>query len=162
MKKIMIAAGAALTVLTTGSTASAEEATAAVAPVPGEVFIDDDNIGVHRAGQAVITLAAVQLPEAGNYLLHASLDFAQDGGTPRKAGARCDFQLPNERLVWYGMQTSIVGPEEEGSLSFQTAVTTTAPGPVNLKCYSFLNGGPDVFFNHATLTAQSVPKITRF
>ncbi|MEZ7124805.1 hypothetical protein ACBR40_05680 [Nonomuraea sp. AD125B] len=162
MNKIIVIACAALTVITTGSAASAEEATAAAAPVPGEVFIDEDSYGLHRANTAPIIVATVQLPGAGNYLLNASLDFAQQDGAPQKYGVRCDFQLPNEPRVWFGMQTAIVGPEQTGSLSFQTAVTTTVPGPVNLRCYQNLVQGPAVFFDHVNLIAQSVPKITRF
>ncbi|GAA1773774.1 hypothetical protein GCM10009734_98400 [Nonomuraea bangladeshensis] len=129
------------------------------APVPGEVFVNGPNFSVYRHPESV-QIASVTLPAAGSYLLHAETNFEQHpSGTPARYRARCDLYLPNESRPFKGWQAATVDAEETGALSFQSAVTTTAPGPVNLVCHGLWN--VDINFYGGLIVAQAVPKITK-
>lgn len=117
------------------------------APVPGEVFVNGPNFSVYRHPEPV-QIASVTPPAAGSYLLHAETIFEQNpSGTPDSRPMK-------------GWQAATVGAEETGALSFESAVTTTAPGPVNLVCHGLWN--VDINFTGGLLIAQAVPKITKF
>ncbi|MFI6816066.1 hypothetical protein ACIBG7_26925 [Nonomuraea sp. NPDC050328] len=158
MKKIAFLTAVALASIAITGSAAANDTPAVT---PGEVFYDEGS-ATHHPNTPGVVVASVSLPAAGSYLIHADTDFYRRDRYTEESGARCDILLPNEFNSNGGMQVASHGPNGYGTVSFTVALTTTQPGPVNLRCYQISSGGPTLFFNHGRITAQAVPKITRF